>query len=154
MYALNLGESSILIQFLKFAYTKLAVVGGKYQQILYDSVTRSLVLTKVSASAIQETPGETATKTRSKQTQSQVQASKRISDSDREKLEQIVVYNRFFQTDVFYVPDLSGPQNYTLIVLAVNLDGKSHTVIWTDTSQNVPTGLSSIVEGIEEIASK
>ena len=130
------------------------MVGGNYQQILYDSTTRSLVLTKVSASAIPGTPGEKASKTRSKQTQSQAQARKKISDSDREKLEQIIVYNRFFQTDVFYVPDLSGPQNYTLMVLAVNLDGKSHTIIWTDTSENAPTGLGSIVNGIEEIASK
>jgi hypothetical protein len=154
MYTLNLKESSTLIQFLKFAYTKLAVVGGKYQQILYDSASRSLVLTKVSASSMPRTRGEKTTKIRSKQTQSQAQASKKIPESEREKLEQIIVHNSFFQTDVFYVPDLSGPQNYTLMVLAVNLDGKSHTIIWTDTSQNVPTGLSSIVKGIEEIAAK
>jgi hypothetical protein len=91
---------------------------------------------------------------RSKQTQYQAHSSKKISDSSREKLIQIIVHNRFFQTDIFYVPNLAGPQNYTLMVLAVNLNGKSHTVIWTDTSDNVPTGLSSIEKGIEEIASK
>ena len=154
MHALNLKESSTLIQFFKFAYTKLAVVGGTYQQILYDSVTRLLVLTKVSASSIPRTPEEKATKIRSKQTQSQAQASKKISESNIEKLVQIIVHNRFFQTDAFYIPDPGGPQNYTLMVLAVNLDGKSHTIIWTDASENVPTGLSSIVNGIEEMASK
>jgi len=143
-----------LIQFLKFTYTKLAVLGGTYQQMLYDSTTSSLALTKTSASSIPRTMGQKVTKIRSKQTQYQAQASKRISESNREKLVQIIVHNRFFRTDIFYVPDPDGPQNYTLIVLAVNLDGKSHTVIWTDTSKNVPAGLSSIVKGIEEIASR
>jgi hypothetical protein len=66
---------------------------------------------------------------------------------------QIIVHNRFFQTDVLYVPNLAGHQNYTLMVLAVNLDCKSHTTIWTDISENIPGGLSSIVKGVEEIAS-
>jgi hypothetical protein len=62
--------------------------------------------------------------------------------------------NEFFLTDVFYSPDPLGPQDYTLLVLAVKFEGRSHTTIWTNTSRDAPAGLVSIVRAIQVIASK
>ena len=61
--------------------------------------------------------------------------------------------NEYFQTSVFYPPDSTESHEHILTILAVNLDGRLHTVIWTDTSGNLPTGLQSIVEAIQKIAS-
>jgi hypothetical protein len=142
---------------LKIVYTTLGVLDGGCQKILYDSITSSMELTKISVSSILATSVGKA-KTRSKQFQSQSQSqthsSKKISDSQREQLRQTIMSNEFFQTDVFYPPDPTGTQDYTLIVLAVKFEGKTHTAIWTDTSRNAPEGLISIAKAVQEIASK
>ena len=39
-----------------------------------------------------------------------------------------------------------------LHVLAISVDGKTHTVLWTDSSSNVPAGISSIAQTIENMA--
>jgi hypothetical protein len=131
------------------------VLGGEYQKIVYDSVTNSIALTKVSASS---TLARSKARTRSKQfqsqSQSQTQSSKKISNSQGEQLLQTIMSNEFFQTDAFYPPDPLGTQDYILMILAVEFEGKTHTTIWTDTSGNVPAGLVSIAKATQEIASK
>jgi hypothetical protein len=136
---------------LKIAHSELGAIGGTLQRILYDSATNSLALTKISASLTAEIPGGKA-KRRLKQTQSQSQLSKKLSHPDKEKLEQIVTGNGFFETDVFYPPDLKESQHYALFVLSVVLDDKLHTVVWTDTSRNVPTCLNLVIEALQEVA--
>jgi hypothetical protein len=133
----------------------LRVLGGEYQKIVYDSVTNSIALTKISASSTLATSVGKA-KSRSKQfrSQSQTHSSKKIPDSQREQLLQTIMSNEFFQTDVFYPPDPMGTQDYILTVLAVECEGKTRTTIWADTSRNVPEGLISITKAVQEIASE
>jgi hypothetical protein len=131
----------------------LRVLGGEYQKIVYDSVTNSIALTKISASSTLAW-SEGKTRTKSKQFQSQTHSSKKISNSQREQLLQTIMSSGFFQTDVFYPPDPMGTQDYILIVLAVEFEGKTRTTIWADTSRNVPEGLISITKAVQEIASE
>ena len=137
---------------LEIAYTKLAVIGGPVQRILYDSATNSLTLAKVSALSTAKTAAEGKVNNRSKQTQSQVQLNKKMSEIEKEDLAQIVVHNKFFETDIFYPPNPTESKQYTLHVLSVILDDKLHTVVWTDASRNVPTCLNRVVETLEEVA--
>jgi hypothetical protein len=140
---------------LKIVYSTLGVLDGGCQKILYDSITSSMELTKISVSSTLATSVGNA-KSRSKQShsQSQTHSTKKISDSLREQLRQTITSNEFFQTDVFYPPDPTGTQDYTLIVLTIRSEDKTHTAIWTDTSRNVPAGLISIARAVQEIASK
>jgi hypothetical protein len=128
---------------LKIAYTKLAVIGETLQRILYDSVSNSLALTKVSTLSVARTSG-------GKINQSQVQLNKKISEIEKENLAQIIIHNGFFETDVFYPPDLTESQQ-TLFVLSVVLDSRLHTVVWTDASKNVPTYLNKVIESLQEL---
>jgi hypothetical protein len=125
---------------------------GAYQQILYDSATNTLSLT-ISPSSTARKPRKNV-KTNSNQSQSLTQSSRKISEPDREKIVQSLESNGFFQSDVYYPPNPLRPQDYTVMVLAAILDGKLRTVTWTDISRNVPTGLTSIVEFIQKIASE
>jgi hypothetical protein len=93
----------------------MGVRGGEYEKTLYDSATNSLAITNILASSTLRTPGA-KTEMRAKQTQSQAQLSKKISDSDKEKLVQTIIRNGFFQADVFYSPDPTWLQDYTLMV--------------------------------------
>lgn len=138
---------------LQFAYTKLGVLSGTYQQILYDSNTNSLGLTNISALATAET-GAGKTKITSSQDLSQSQSDKKLPDTDQTNLRQSISNNGFFQANSIYPPNPTGAQDYNLNVLSITMDNKSHTVIWTDVSSNVPAGLASIVKTIENIASK
>jgi hypothetical protein len=128
------------------------VLGGEYQKIVYDSVTNSIALTKVSASStLARSEGKARTRSKRFQSQSQTQSSKKISNSQREQLVQTIMSSEFFQTDVFYPPDPIGTQDYILMVLAIKFEDKTHATIWADTSRNVPAGLISIVKAIQEI---
>ena len=130
----------------------MAALGGFYQRILYDSATNALSLTKISASSTIGTQRQKG-KNKSKQNQSVSQSNKKIDDTEREKIVQSLMRNEYFQTSIFYPPDFTESHEHILTILAVNLDGRLHTVIWTDTSGNLPTGLQSIVEAIQKIAS-
>jgi hypothetical protein len=53
-----------------------------------------------------------------------------------------------------YPPSTTASQeDYILHVLAISVDGKMHTVLWTDSSGNVPSGISSIAQAIQNMAS-
>jgi hypothetical protein len=124
---------------LKFAYTKLGVLGGIYQLISYDSTTDILTL-RSSAAAIPQQSN----------TQSNTQSPGQLSESDKNNLKQLINDNGFFQTNSFYPPSTKGAQDYTLLyVLSITMDNRPHTVLWTDTSNNVPASLLSIVQAIE-----
>jgi hypothetical protein len=138
---------------LKIVYTTLGVLDGRCQKILYDSITSSMELTRISVSSTLATSvGKAKTTSKRFQSQSQTHLSKKISDSQREQLRQTIMSNEFFRTEVFYPPDPTGTQDYTLIVLTVKFEDKTHTTIWTDTSRNVPAGLISIAKAVQEIA--
>ena len=51
-----------------------------------------------------------------------------------------------------YPPSTAANQgDYILHVLAISVDGRIHTVLWTDSSSNVPAGISSIAQTIENM---
>jgi hypothetical protein len=124
---------------LKFAYTKLGVLGGIYQLISYDSKTDVLTLRSSSAAI-----------PRQSNSQSNSQSPGQLSESEKNNLKQLINNNGFFQANSFYPPSTKGAQNYTLLyVLSITMDNRPHTILWTDTSNNVPTSLLSIVQEIE-----
>lgn len=137
---------------LKLAYTKLGVAGGNYQQILYDSTTNSLGLTNISAKATAETEAGRTTIS-SSQGLSQSQSNKKLSETDQSNLRQSITNNGLFQANGIYPPEAAGAQDYTLYILSASMDNKPHTVIWSNTSSGVPSGLASIATTIEELAS-
>ncbi len=135
----------------RFSYTKLGVSNGSYQRILYDSETNSLRLNNISTAVSEKDSGRLSLS----QGQSQSQSNKQISDSDQKNLRQMIDRNGFFQTNGTYpAPDTGVKENYdTLYVLSIEMDSRLHTVIWTDTSENIPTVIQSIVKAIEKISS-
>jgi hypothetical protein len=136
---------------LRFAFTKLGVLGGIYQRISYDSQTNALSLNNISA-AIEAT--DSGGSFSSQQGSSQSQYNKQISEADENNLKQTIYKNGFFEADSVYPPSTTRPQNYTLYVLSIKMDDRLHTVLWADTSNNVPPGLLSIVQALQKVASK
>jgi hypothetical protein len=124
---------------LKFAYTKLGVLGGIYQLISYDS-TSDVLTSRSSAAAIPMQSND----------QSNVQSPGQLSESEKNNLKEMINNNGFFQANSFYPPSTKGAQNYTfLYILSITMDNRPHTVLWTDTSNNVSANLLSIVQAIE-----
>lgn len=86
--------------------------------------------------------------------QSQSNRNNELSDSNKSNLTQLINASAFFQAKNVYPPDASGPQDYTLNILSITMDNVSRTVLWSDTSSNVPVGISRIAQTLQEIASK
>jgi hypothetical protein len=124
-----------------FTYTKLGVLSGNYQRILYDSKTNGLSLSN-------------NTSVLDAGVSSSQSSAKQVSDSDEKNLEQLINKNGFFQANSIYPPNPTEAQDYTIHILNVRMDNRSHTVLWADTSNNVPPGLLSIVQQIENLASQ
>jgi hypothetical protein len=135
---------------LQFSYTKLGVLNGAYQRISYNSETRTLGLSNTSASS---TISETG-KILSSQQASQSQSNRQLTETDERNLLDTITKNGFFEANSVYPPSTTASQkDYLLHVLAISVDGKMHTVLWTDSSSNVPAGISSIAQAIENMAS-
>jgi hypothetical protein len=135
---------------LQFSYTKLGVLSGGYQRISYNSETKTLGLSNTSASS---TIAETGRISSSQQT-SQSQSNKQLSETDERNLLDTITKNGFFEANSMYPPSTAANQgDYILHVLAISVDGRIHTVLWTDSSSNVPAGISSIAQTIENMAS-
>jgi hypothetical protein len=135
---------------LQFSYTKLGVLSGGFQRISYNSETRTLDLSNTSASS---TITETGKISSSQQT-SQSQSNKQLTETDELNLLDTITKNGFFEANSVYPPSKTANQeDYILHVLAISVDGKTHTVLWTDSSSNVPAGISSMAQTIENMAS-
>jgi hypothetical protein len=145
------SSSTSQVEF-RFALIKLGVLSPIYQRILYDSETNSLTLNNISAAINRNNDSGRFS---SSQGQSQSQSNKQISDSDQKNLQQMIEQNGFFQTNSTYPPNTDrDQQNYdTLYVLSIEMGNRLHTVLWMDTSKNIPTGIPPIVKTIEKIAS-
>ena len=134
---------------LQFSYTKLGVLSGGFQRISYNSETRTLDLSNTSASS---TITETGKISSSQQT-SQSQSNKQLTETDELNLLDTITKNGFFEANSVYPPSTTANQeDYILHVLAISVDGKTHTVLWTDSSSNVPAGISSMAQTIENMA--
>src|SRR5918996_2097468 len=134
---------------LQFSYTKLGVFSGGYQRISYSSETKTLGLSNTSASS---TIAETG-KILSSQQASQSRSNKQLSETDERNLLDTFTKNGFFKANSVYPPSTANQEDYILHVLAISVNGKTHTVLWTDSSSKVPTGISSIAQRIENMAS-
>ncbi len=133
---------------LQFSYTKLGVLSGAFQRISYNSETRTLGLSNTSASS---TITETG-KILSSQQASQSPSNKQLTETDERNLLDTIARNGFFETNSVYPPSTTANQKgYILHVLAISADGKMHTVLWTDSSSNVPAGISSMAQSIENM---
>ncbi|HYZ95804.1 MAG TPA: hypothetical protein VE524_04250 [Nitrososphaeraceae archaeon] len=124
-----------------FTYTKLGVLNGNYERIIYDSKTNGLSVS-INTSVLDSGMSSSGA------------SSKQVSASDEKNLEQLINKNGFFQASSIYPPNTTDAQDYILNILNVRMDNRMHTVLWADTSSNVPGGLISIVQAIENIASK
>jgi len=136
----------------RLSYSKLGVSSGSYQRILYDSETNSLRVINISTTAIND--NESGRLSLSQQ-QSQSQSNKQISNSDRTNLQQMIEQNGLFQLNSIYAPpNTATKESYdTVYILSMEMANKLHTVIWTDTSENIPGSLLSIVKAVEKISS-
>jgi hypothetical protein len=135
---------------LQFSITKLGVLNGAYQRISYNSETRTLGLSNTPASS---TISETGKILSSQQT-SQSQSDKQLTETDELNLLDTITKNGFFEANSVYPPSTTANQeDHILRVLSISVDGKTHTVLWTDSSSNVPAGISSMAQTIENIAS-
>jgi hypothetical protein len=153
---LNQTGSSSSDAGLKFAYTKLGVLGGIYQLISYDSKTDVLTIRNTSEAIPSQSNIQSNIQSN---TQSNTQSNVQLSESEENNLKQLINNNGFFQANSIYPPpppppNTKGAQNYTLLyVLSITMDNNNnnrpHTVLWTDTSNNVPSSLLSIVQAIE-----
>jgi hypothetical protein len=135
---------------LQFSYTKLGVLSGAFQRISYNSETKTLGLSNISASSTVTETGKIS----SSQQASQSQSNKRLTETDERNLLDTITRNGFFEANSVYPPSTAANQeDYILHVLAISVDGKTHTVLWTDSSSNVPAGISSIAQTIEIMVS-
>jgi hypothetical protein len=135
---------------LQFSYTKLGVLSGAFQRISYNSETRTLGLSNISASSTVTETGKIS----STQQASQSQSNKQLTETDERNLLDTITRNGFFEANSVYPPSTAADQkDYILHVLAISLDGTMHTVLWTDSSSNVPAGISSMAQTIENMAS-
>ena len=132
---------------LQFAYTKIGVLGGLYQRVSYDSETKSLALSGLAAEVKSTDSGIS-----SSQQSSQSQSNKKLSESEENNARQMINTNGFFQANSVYPPDDTKSQNYMLHILSIKLDNRTHTVLWSDTSSNVPSGIVSLAQAIEKLA--
>lgn len=136
---------------LQFSYTKLGVLSGGFQRISYNSETRTLDLSNTSASSTITETGKIS----SSQKTSQSQSNKQLTETDELNLLDTITKNGFFEANGVYPPSTTANQeDYILHVLAISVDGKTHTVLWTDSSSNVPAGISTMAQTIENMASK
>jgi hypothetical protein len=130
---------------LKFVYTTFGILNWTYQRIAYDSETDSLAQSSLSAAGSDGGVSQMA---------AQSQSNKQISDSDAINLEQMINNNRFFEINGFYPPGATGAQDYLIHVLSVTLNSRTHSVLWTDQSNNLPAELLSIANTIEGLSAK
>jgi hypothetical protein len=136
----------------QITYTKLGVLSGAYQKILYDSDTNSLGITNTSASSTAESESGKI-KMSSSQAASQSQSNKELSGTDQASLRQAITNSGLFEAMDVYPPNPAGTPDYNLNVISVTMDNRPRTVIWTSTSENVPASLTSIANTIEDLAS-
>jgi hypothetical protein len=135
---------------LQFSYTKLGVLSGGFQRISYNSETKTLELSNTSASSTITKTGKIS----SSQQASQSQSNKQLTETDERNLLDTITKNGFFEANSVYPPSTTvNQEDYILHVLAISLDGKTHTVLWTESSSNVPIGISSMARTIENMAS-
>ncbi|CAN5186589.1 hypothetical protein BH18THE2_BH18THE2_09770 [soil metagenome] len=132
---------------LQFAYTKIGVLGGLYQRVSFDSETKSLALSGLAAEVKNTDSGIS-----SSQQSSQSQSNKKLSESEENNARQMINTNGFFQANSVYPPSDTKSENYMLHILAIKLDNRTHTVLWSDTSSNVPSGIISLAQAIEKLA--
>ena len=117
---------------LKFVYTTFGILNGTNQRIAYDSETDSLAQSSLSAAGSDGGVSQMA---------AQSQSNKQISDSDAINLEQMI-------------NSATGAQDYLIHVLSVTLNSRTHSVLWTDQSNNLPAELLSIANTIEGLSAK
>jgi hypothetical protein len=135
---------------LQFSYTKLGVLSGGFQRISYNSETKTLALSNTSASSTITETGRIS----SSQQASQSQSNKQLTETDERNLLDTITKNGFFEANSVYPPStIANQEDYILQVLAISMDDKMHTVLWTDSSSNVPSGISSMAQTIENMAS-
>lgn len=135
---------------LQFSYTELGVLSGGFQRITYNSDTKTLGLSNSLAPSILTETGKIS----SSQQASQSQSNKQLTETDERNLGDTITRNKFFEANSVYPPSTNAiQQDYILHVLAIIMNGKMHTVLWTDVSSNVPAGVSSVAQTIEDMAS-
>jgi hypothetical protein len=132
----NSSPSSSGSSLIRLVYTKVGVLDGNYQRVSYDSNTNVLSVSKSIFGA----------------NASSTSGTERLPDAKQKSLEQLINKNGFFAASSIYPPRTTGTQDYTLYILSITMNNRLHTVLWADTSSNVPNGLLSIVQAIENMS--
>lgn len=137
----------------RLSFTKLGLSSGSYQRTLYDSETNSFRLNNISTTTSDD---DGTGRLSLSQKQSQHQSNRQISDSDSSDLRQVIENSTFFQSDSVYPPSNESPNDTydAVYVLTIEMNNNLHTVIWTDSSENIPVSLLSIAKTLERIYSR
>jgi hypothetical protein len=116
-----------------FKYTELGGITNRYLVISYNSKTNIITSsTDVSGSNITQ---------------------KQPSESDEQKLKEVVRTNEFFNTKTDY-PAEKEDENLVAHTLTITVGDNIHTTSWTASSKDIPESITKIVNRIKKIVSK
>ncbi|MGA9149589.1 MAG: hypothetical protein WBZ36_03345 [Candidatus Nitrosopolaris sp.] len=116
-----------------FKYTESGGMTNRYLLISYNSKTNIIISsTDVSGSNITE---------------------KKPTESDEQKLKEVVRGTEFFKTRTDYPPE---KEDETLVAytLTITVGANAHTTGWTDASKDTPDSITKVVNRIKRIISK
>ena len=120
--------------YFSFKYTESGGLTARYLLISFDSNTNTLTSsTDISGSNLSQ---------------------KTIPDSDKQELKDTIIQNNFFESKADYPPEKEDDPSLIAYSLAITIGDKTHTTAWTNTSKEMPDGLSKIVDAIRRITAK
>jgi hypothetical protein len=120
--------------YFSFKYTESGGLTARYLLISFDSNTNTLTSsTDISGSNLSQ---------------------KTISDSDKQELRDTIIQNNFFESKSDYPPEKEDDPSLIAYSLTITIGDKTHTTAWTNTSKEMPDGLSKIVDAIRRITAK
>src|SRR5919197_2566866 len=121
--------------YFSFKYTESVGLSARYLMISFDAITNTLTSsTDISGS--------------------NNLSYKPVSDSDKQELKDEITKNNFFNSKADYPPEKEDDPSLIAYSLAITIGDKTHTTAWTNTSKEMPDGLSKIVDAIRRITAK
>ena len=126
-------EDSLSNTDFNFKYTESGGLTARYLLISYDSKTNILASsTDISGSNISQKP---------------------LSDADKDDLNTITE-SEFFKTKTDYPPEKEDDPSLVSFNLTATIEDKTHTTAWTNTSKEIPDGITKIVDEIKKVVAK
>ena len=127
-------EDSLSNADFSFKYTESGGLTARYLLISYDSKTNILASsTDISGSNTSQKP---------------------LSDADKVDLKNTITESEFFKTKIDYPPEKEDDPSLVSFNLTATIQDKTHTTAWTNTSKEIPDGITKIVDEIKKVVAK